>query len=236
MKKLLSLVALVFILLSCGQSAKDRAPTKTDIQTVAVVVDTHSVKPEIITTYTATLPPTQTAKPTYTQTATSTLVPAAQTAEIKTKTQEIIAMGKTSTAIEKSINATGTAEIRSQQRTSTQIAKQNTQATAMAFKTMIAQYQTVEPKKLITYPSDFIGQYVRFDIKIFNFIDEYSIQGYIIGGNYDPVIIEFKEPYRDIYDDEIITIFGVVTGKQSGINMFGGEINQVSVNNAWFRK
>jgi hypothetical protein len=243
MKKYLGLIVITFLLLSCGQTANISTSIPTTNSTLLPRYEKVTEIISITTNQLANLPTnintheiTKTSIPLPTQTMTLFMEPPAQTAAAKTQAQEMLLSGKTATAIEKSIRVTRTVEARSQQRTSTQIANQNKIATAVAYKTMIAQYQTVEAKKLITYPGDYEGQYVRFDLKIFNFIDESTLQGWIIGGYYDPVIVSFRTPYRDIYEDEIITVFGVVAGKQSGFNSFGGEVNQLLIKDAWFRK
>jgi hypothetical protein len=246
MKKLISLVFIVFFTLSCGWSqntiSQQNTTTSPNVEKRDNKITPNSSQETITATLmptpsrTPTRTPTQTVTPTLTETETPTLEPPAQTAQVKTETQIAVINEKTATSAEKSNRSTGTAQVRNQNRTATQKAKDVTATAVAAHKTMLARYKTVEPKKLITYPGDFEGEFVRFDIKIFNFIDEYTLQGWIIGGNYDPIIITFRDPYRDIYEDEIITVFGVVSGKETGINMFGGTINQVSVVDAWFRK
>jgi len=246
MKKLISLVFAVFFMLSCGWTGNTKSQTNTmtpsNLENSNSKINSNSLQQTSTATLmpipskTPTSTPTQTDTPMPTETETPTLEPPAQTAQAKTVTQIAVYKEKTATSAEKSIQSTSTAQVRDQNKTATQKSKEFTSTAVAAQKTMLARYKTVEPKKLITYPGDFEGEYVRFDIKIFNFIDEYSLQGWIIGGSYDPIIITFRDPYRDIYEDEIITIFGVVSGKETGINMFGGTINQVSVVDAWFRK
>lgn len=236
MKKYVLILASI-ILISCGQSSKIQ-PIEPTLEPSFSVESLNAYNTMIVpsTVPTLTFTPTMTNTSTPTFTLTPTLEPFFQTEIAITQTQNALIEAKTATIQEKKIRMTGTAEVRSQQRTSTQIFKINKIATEVAYRTMIAQYKPVNARKLATYPDEYKGDFVRFDIKIFNFIDDTSLQGWIIGGNYDPIIVTFRTPYRDIYEDEIITIFGIVQGKQTGTNSFGAGLNQAWVSDAWFRK
>lgn len=87
-------------------------------------------------------------------------------------------------------------------------------------------YSDVPSRDLYTYPDDYTGELVKVRGLVFNINGDDELQIFL-GGNYDyPAYISFDESFSDIYEDEYITVYGVVVGETCGTNAFGGEVCQ----------
>lgn len=69
--------------------------------------------------------------------------------------------------------------------------------------------------------------------RIFN-IDDNVVQIYV--RNYDAVYIEMEDPVSDIYEDDYITVYGVVYGSFCFTNTLGNQVCQPGIYRAWYIK
>lgn len=98
----------------------------------------------------------------------------------------------------------------------------NAQATWAA---EIAKYQPIDPRELITYPNNHIGEFIVVDGRVFNINSDTELQ-IMVGDNFDAVYIVTKDPFTGIYEDDTITVYGLVFGENCGENAFGAQVCQ----------
>jgi hypothetical protein len=199
-------------------------------------------------TNTHTPKPTNTLRPTFTNTATFTLTntptvtlePASQTALAQnqaatqrslyaTSTVQVRAERATQTALQKSKVATGTAEAVSFRSTSTAQARSD-------YATQIAQYTRINANELVTYPNNHIAELVVIRGRVFNVISNTDFQIWIDGLSREAVYVSMVNAYRDIYENDYVTIYGLVAGEACGTNAFGGEVCQPQIVGTFYEK
>lgn len=110
-----------------------------------------------------------------------------------------------------------------------------TQQALSALQAEIDQYKTIDPRELATYPDNHIGEMVKVKISIFNLTPPDQLQGWFIGTS-DALIVQMREPFSGIYKDDVITVYGIVIGKQCGTNAFGADICQPALMDGFFTK
>lgn len=110
-----------------------------------------------------------------------------------------------------------------------------TKQASVATATELARYLEIDWRELKTYPDNHIGELVKVRITIFNIITTTQLQGYFYG-TYDAIIIQMREPFSGIYEDDVIVVYGVVLGKQCGTNAFGAEVCQPALVDAFYTK
>jgi len=182
---------------------------------------------------TASLPntPTVTVTPTRipTSTPTITLEPATQTAISINSTETKIAGDATATKVSANAIATLTAQQANEWATGTVQAKSD-------LATQIAKYTKINPKELITYPNNNIGEFIVIRGKVFNVNSNTEFQIWLDGVNFESVYIVMYLPYSDIYVDDYVTIYGLVFGETCGTNSFGGTVCQPLVYGDFYEK
>ena len=99
--------------------------------------------------------------------------------------------------------------------------------------TDIALYKPISAQELVTYPDNHIGEFVFIQGRIFNIIGNTDLQMYV-GSGYDAVYVQMQDPFRGIYKDDYITVYGIVAGTNCGTNAFGGQICQALITAATF--
>jgi len=231
------------------------APSQSDVQTA--IAETQAANP------TDTASPTSTQIPSATSTPTSSATPTRASTPTRTPTptplppatQTAIARFATQTAV--SLNATGTRQASDARRTATAIARFATQtavsldATATrqasnargtatvqahwAHATLVAQYTRIPWRDLVTYPDSYIGEMVVLQGWVFNVNGNQELQMHI-RGTYEAVYVVMARPFSDIYEDISITVYGTVAGENCGTNMFGGEICQPLIIDAFYER
>lgn len=217
MKKFLFILSIVIILTI---SACSSAPSDTDIQTA--IAKTSLAQPTTTRTFTSvptstnTLSPSATFTPTRTSTSTATVTPTV------TDTSTPI---PPATLTQQAINESYTATAKSRTKTA-----ESVNATA----TEIASYEEIYWKDLATYPNNYIGQKVVVRGRVFNILTN-VIQIYF-AGTYEALYVSLIEPASGIYEDNAITVYGVVSGKECFENAYGAEICQPALEDAWFTK
>ena len=217
MRKMMFILS-TFIILAF--SACSSQPSDSDIQTAiaktSLAQPTETKTSTDMPTATNTLLPSRTFTPTKTATLTATLTPTftdtATPVPPATLTQQAINESYTATTESR----TKTAE--SQNATSTEIAS----------------YEDIYWKDLATYPNNYVGQKVVVKGRVFNILGN-VIQIYF-AGTYEALYVTLSEPASGIYEDNSITVYGVVSGKECFENAYGAEICQPALEDAWFTK
>ena len=89
--------------------------------------------------------------------------------------------------------------------------------------TLIASYEEIPNKELVTYPDSHKGEKVKVRGRVFNINSNTEFQMWL-GWTYDSVYIVMNDPYDDIYEDIWVTVYGVVEGEHCGTNAYGGTV------------
>lgn len=98
----------------------------------------------------------------------------------------------------------------------------NAQATRSA---EIARYQPIDVRELITYPNNHIGELITISGRVFNINSDTELQ-IMVGDTFDAVYIVSRDPFTGIYEDDTITVYGLVFGENCGENAFGAQVCQ----------
>lgn len=161
-------------------------------------------------------------------TATPTTVPSATSTPRPSATSTATHLPETATAI--IVNMTSTEAVRIVTATHEAYWQPFT-ATAeekSAYATKVAEYETIPRNELVTYPDNYLGQQIVVKGRVFNINSSTEIQIWL-DWSYDPMFIIFDEPISGIYEDNWITIYGIVSGELCGTNAFGGQVCQPSL-------
>lgn len=110
-----------------------------------------------------------------------------------------------------------------------------TQEAQVATATELARYVAIDPRELLTYPKDHIGETIIITGRIFNINSNQELQVYV-GDGLDAVYVVMRDTFNGIYEDDIIKIYGVIAGENCGTNAFGGEVCQPLLIDAFFEK
>lgn len=172
--------------------------------------------PEFTETPTVTPFPTITPRPTSTKTSTPTDLPPETATAISINATKTKSAGQ-ATAAHRAywLPFTATARAKSAQ------------------STKVAQYQQIPRNELITYPDNHIGEKIKIQGRIFNINGNTELQLYV-DWSYDAVYVIMDRAFSGIYEDDWITVYGVVDGESCGINAFGGEVCQPLIVEAFY--
>ncbi|MBI5933304.1 MAG: hypothetical protein HY867_06315 [Chloroflexi bacterium] len=110
-----------------------------------------------------------------------------------------------------------------------------TRTVVAATATEIAKYIEIDWRELSTYPDNHKNELVKVRIQVFNVVSGDTLQGYFYG-TYDAIIVQMSEPLSGVYENDVITAYGLVYGKQCGTNALGGEICQPMLIEAFYTK
>jgi hypothetical protein len=218
--KILLLFSLVFIV---GCQASEQA-VQTAIAKTLAANPTTAAPPTV--TLTATASPTLTHTPTPTKKNTPTKLPT-QTPTVTLDPATETAIYKAKQATEKAQDATATKAVASLRKTSTAQAKAGTA-------TEIASFLNINAKELVTYPKNHKNEKVKIRGKIFNINSNQEFQMWV--GSYDPVYVYMLEPYDDLYEDNYITVYGIVADETCGKNSFGADVCQPLIFGSFYEK
>lgn len=97
-------------------------------------------------------------------------------------------------------------------------------------------YSELPNRELSTYPDSHKGERVKVKGMVFNINSDSELQIFLGNSSDYPAYITFIEPFREIYEDEYITVYGVVYGEICGTNSFGGEICQPLIEADFYEK
>jgi hypothetical protein len=208
-------IVLVMLCLCCSLTNAIRNSAQT---TPGAATEDQTAKPS--DTVEPSITPTLTISPMPTNTA--TLEPPA--------TLTAIAIGQTQTQAALNYQATQTQAAANV--TATRQSYNATQDAAYAHATELAQYQDIYYQELTNYADNHIGELVRINIRVFNINSNTELQGFF-AGTYDAVIVSFREPFSGIYENQSITVYGIVAGSICGTNAFGGTVCQPAIIDAF---
>ena len=110
------------------------------------------------------------------------------------------------------------------------------QETANLNATEIAQYTSIDPNELITHPNDHIGESVVVRGRVFYVINNTDFQIWLDGVSYEPVHIAMVNPYNDIFENNSVTVYGIVAGEACGTNISGGQVCQPQIVGVFYEK
>uniref|UniRef100_A0A6H1ZE73 Uncharacterized protein n=1 Tax=viral metagenome TaxID=1070528 RepID=A0A6H1ZE73_9ZZZZ len=180
--------------------------------------------------------PTLTATVTFTPTATSTMTASSTPTSTSTRTptstpippatQTALAAALTQTKI--AFNATATRQTYLSQCTATALA-------ISAHATEIAQYKDIYWKELVSYAEQHVGEKVKIRIRIFNIVSQRELQGYF-AGTYEAVYVVMNASFSGLYEDNSITVYGIVKGNYCFNNALGAQVCQPMLSEAFYEK
>jgi hypothetical protein len=207
MKCLLFVFAVISILTACTPKLEQISP---------YVDQTLTALP------TRTSYPTNTAFPTYTPLPTYTKVPTyTPIIKIVTPTHTL---APTST---KTPTPTNTPEYSSYQLTATANKATNDYK---------ALFEQVPWKDFITYPEKYEGKKIRVNCRVFNIVKSSNhIQCYV-SGTYEAFYVKFTNSFDDIYENNILTIYGTGDGLECFTNTMGNQVCQPLIKDAFFTR
>lgn len=156
---------------------------------------------------------TPTAAPTSTKTPTPTKPPTNTPLPPETLTAQAIEK----TATREAYLLTSTVELRNKQATE------------------IARYQPIDWRELVTYPDNHAGEFVRITGRVFNVVDNETIQMFI-SGTQEGVYVSMRDPFAGLYENDTITVYGMVLGSKCFTNTLGGQVCQPFLMDAFFQK
>lgn len=215
---ILSFLLTVTILTSCAPSTPSVDMIQTAIaETLSVASPTLSPSSTDLPSPTSTLKPTRTAtltktpKPTKTPTATPTVTNTPPEPKDQTAT---------------AVQATSVAGV-----TAVASTKEAVYATA----TEIASYKEIYWRELITYPDNHKGEKVIVRGRIFNVVENTTLQVYV-AGTYEALYIVKEEPFSDLYEDQSLTIYGRVSGQECFKNAYNAEVCQTKIVGDFYTK
>ena len=70
---------------------------------------------------------------------------------------------------------------------------------------------------------------------IFNIIDDQNFQMWF-SGTYDNLYVMTESKYTGLYENDVITVYGLVYGKTCGTNAYGAEVCSPALISAFFNK
>ena len=223
------LIMTALLLSACGSP---QTPEVSMIQTaIAQTMDanpTDTVVPTATNSPTITPTDTNTPSPTATETFTPTPKPTKTSTATplppETLTAEAVIAQKTQASLDK----TATQDAKFSQRTAT--------AESIAARaTLVAKYQPIAGKELVSYANQHKGELVVIKGRVFNIAGTKEFQMYY-GWTYDAVFVKTKQTYSGLYEDNYITVYGEVDGEECFTNAYNAEICQPLIINAWFEK
>lgn len=215
-KGLVLALSLLLIAASC-------VPSEQAIQTAIAQTNTHEAFLHPSSTPTV-KSPTPTITNTLTRTATKTRTPTHTPIPPETITALAIEAYQISTAQAISAMQTATVAMRITRQTATAV-----QATKMA------EYLDIYFQELVSYAEKHKGEKVKIHIRIFNIVGDRELQGYF-GGTYDAVYVQMKTSFSSIYENDSITVYGVVGGDYCFQNAYDATICQPIIEQAFYTK
>lgn len=207
-------LCLPILLAACGLSEADVQATISALPSNTVILPSETATPSA--TSSPTITPTRT--PTATKTETPTPVPPL------TLTAEVAQI----TATAKSAFATSTQQAR-------ELAANSTATAQSAQKTLVAQYQPIARREIVTYADSYIGELVVIRGRVFNINGTQEVQIWI-DDSFDAAYIVMAQPFRDIYDNDFLIIYGEVYGEHCGTNSWGSTVCQPLIIDAFYEK
>ena len=102
---------------------------------------------------------------------------------------------------------------------------------------MLADYLPANLKELKNYSDNHIGEKVFIAGRVFNIVpgDSNAFQIFPTGST-DGILIETSEPLVDLFEDEVVTVYGTVNGKYCFKNAQDNEVCQPHITAAFFYK
>lgn len=172
--------------------------------------------------------PTETQIPTSTMT--STAIPSPTATATNTKTSTPVPTSTSTLTPTPDYTATNTPIP-----TNTLSPYQKTLAVQNITATKLASYSTLYWKDFSTYPDDHMGEKLTYTCRVFNIPDNRTIQCYFVG-TYDAFYVVTSAPFSGLYENDSITVYGTVGGKECFENRYGAEICQPLLEKAFFTK
>ncbi len=205
--------------------------------TVVLILTACTPKPEQISPYvdqTLTALPTRTNYPTNTPFSTNTpfatYTPLPTYTKVPTYTPIIKVVTPTNTLAPTSTNTptpTNTPQYSSYQLTATANKATNDYK---------ASFEQIQWRDFITYPEKYDGNKIRINCRVFNIVKSSKhIQCYV-PGTYEAFYVKFTDSFDDIYENNILTIYGTGDGLECFTNTMGNQICQPLIKDAFFTR
>jgi len=113
--------------------------------------------------------------------------------------------------------------------------QQMTATVVQATKQYISEFGTIAWKELKNYPDNHSGEKIKIKGKLFQVINSIDMMLWY-PGTYDAFNVTFDEEYSGVYDDQTITIYGVVIGEYCYRTQSGGSNCVPQIKGLWFTR
>ena len=101
-----------------------------------------------------------------------------------------------------------------------------------AYKTKIADYEQIDIREFLTYPKNHVGERVVITGRVFNVAKNGGVLQIYVSG-YEAVYVEMDQPVSGVYEDDTVTVYGVIYGMYCFENTLGNEICQPALYDAF---
>ena len=245
--KMILLCLSLFLILSC-QVWQNARGAEGQTRGFSVITITDAVTPMLMGTLRST--PTNTSTPPLdartatalfrkeqsTQNAANAIATKQEKSFIATST----ASAKNAQATVNAINNAATAQVKSTNAAATAQAKRaNSTATAKAssgYATEIAKYTNIDPNELVTSPDNHINESVVVKGRVFYVVNHTDFLIWLDGLSYKSAYVSMVNPYRDIYENAYVTVYGIVAGEACGTNPSGLEVCQPKIVGVFYER
>lgn len=117
------------------------------------------------------------------------------------------------------------------------MAQTATKDTINATNEWIASFKTIDLRELTSYADNHIGDHVYISGSVFNVADGGgALQIWAGGCCSHPVYVNLEEYANSIYENDWVTVYGIVEGYQTLTNAYGNEISQPYLDHAFIKK
>ena len=208
---LLALLGLFFGLAACSSATPSSDQIQTAIAQTQAVAKVESeaatISPTLEPTATKTTRPTHTPRPTNTPRPTKTNTATPTITNTPPAPWEQTATSVQATSLAQATNAASTRQV------------------AAATATEVATYTEINYRELTTYADKHAGEKVIVRGRIFNIVDDTTFQIFF-AGTYEAAVIMMSEAFSDLYEDQSVTVYAIVGGKDCFSNAYGAETCQ----------
>lgn len=92
-----------------------------------------------------------------------------------------------------------------------------------------------DSKDFATYPANYKDHKIAFKCEVFNIVDTSQFQCWTLD-NSDPIGVLANSTFSGLYEDDVITVYGIGGGEYCGKNAFGARVCAPLIKNAWWTK
>lgn len=130
---------------------------------------------------------------------------------------------------------TATAETRGTQAAIRNIGITQTAEVRQAATAFAARYKKIDYRQLRDYANQCAGDLVKVTGRVFNVVSEAEFQLYF-AGTYDAFYVELHDPVSNVFENDLVTVYGTCAGYKTFENAYGATISQPFIHTAYLEK